>query len=283
MSESIRPIVIKKCRRSLHQSHSSSWKVALADFMTALMTLFLLLWLIASTTPEQRAAIATQFQGDGIMPGSVLLEQGKGENEGLIELEEEKVVEEEEEIDQESQQQIHRIYRQVKSEQARMGRLKRVLEKTIERSSVMREFKDQILLEQTPEGLQVQVVDDKDRPMFDLGSSTPKSYTSTILKQLGAAINLAPNRISISGHTDASRYSRINYSNWELSADRANAARRALIQGGMREKKIDRVVGLAATELLLPDHPMAAKNRRITILVMNRSSESAAYMGAIEP
>ena len=190
---------------------------------------------------------------------------------------------EQEQIDQESRQQISKIYRQVKSEQARMGRLKRVLEQTIERSSVMSQFKDQILLEQTPEGLRVQIVDKKNRPMFDSGGSTPKPYTQKILKQLGATINMAPNKISISGHTDASRYSRINYSNWELSSDRANAARRALIQGGMRERKIDRVVGLAATELFDPDNPKGASNRRISILVMNRSSKTSRYMRAVQP
>lgn len=108
------------------------------------------------------------------------------------------------------------------------------------------------------------------------------SYIVTILKQLGATINLLPNRISISGHTDASRYSRINYSNWGLSSDRVNAACRALVKGGMREGKIDRVVGLAATELFNPKQPKDAVNRRISILVMNRSKGSARYLGAVE-
>mgnify|MGYP005625095397 FL=1 len=100
---------------------------------------------------------------------------------------------------------------------------------------------------------------------------------------MGATINLSPNQISISGHTDASRYSRINYSNWELSSDRANAARRALIKGGMRERKIDRVVGLAATEPFAPDDPKGAVNRRISILVMNRSEGTSRYMGVVSP
>jgi chemotaxis protein MotB len=285
----IQPIIVKKCRRETHHAHSSSWKVALADFMTALMTLFLLLWLIASTTPEQRAAIATQFQGEGVMPGSresSLPEGSSGRSSVLIDMEgsrTEREMLEQQQIDQENRKNISKIYRQVKSEQARMGRLKRVLEQTIERSTVMSQFKDQILLQQTPEGLRVQIVDKKNRPMFDVGGSTPKPYTQNILKQLGATINMAPNRIAISGHTDASRYNRINYSNWELSSDRANAARRALIQGGMREQKIDRVVGLAATEPFEPDNPKGAANRRISILVMNRSAETTRYMDVVQP
>ena len=290
MSSMTQPIVVKKCRRREHQAHSSSWKVALADFMTAMMTLFLLLWLLASTTPEQRAAIATQFQGDGLMPGNkmqILHEKSTGTSNQIIDMggEGRPSVEvlEQKKIDAENRKKISKIYRKVKSEQARMGRLKRVLEQTIQRSSVMKKFKDQILLKQIPEGLRVQIVDKKNRPMFDSGGATPKPYTLTILKQLGGTINMAPNRISISGHTDASRYNRINHSNWELSSDRANAARRALVKGGMREHKIDRVVGLAATELFDVDNPKGASNRRISILVMNRSKETARYMDVIEP
>ena len=283
----VQPIIVKKCRKQLHHAHSSSWKVALADFMTALMTLFLLLWLLASTTPEQREAIATQFQGEGIIQGAKrehLDEINSGSSDQLIDLGGSgQKIEQKEKVERENREKIGEIYRQVKTEQARMARLKRVLEQTIERSSVMSQFKDQILLKQTPEGLRIQVVDKKERPMFDLGGATPKTYTTTILKQLGATINLSPNQISKSGHTDASRYSRINYSNWELSSDRANAARRALIKGGMRERKIDRVVGLAATEPFAPDDPKGAVNRRISILVMNRSEGTSRYMGVVSP
>ncbi len=289
MSQLVQPIIVKKCRRKTHHAHSSSWKVALADFMTAMMTLFLLLWLLASTTPEQRAAIATQFQGEGVMPGSdqiPLSEVQSGTSDHLIDLEgaggETEQTREEAEIERQNRRKISSIYRQVKSEEARMQRLQQVLEQTIERSQVMNQFKDQILLQQTPEGLRIQIVDNKHRPMFDIGGATPKPYTLTTLKQLGSTINLTPNKISISGHTDASRYSRINYSNWELSSDRANAARRALISGGMREQKIDRVVGLAATEPFDKTNPEAAVNRRISILVMNRLGRHSRYLGAIK-
>lgn len=288
MSSMDQPIIVKKCRKSLHHSHSSSWKVALADFMTALMTLFLLLWLLASTTPEQRAAIATQFQGDGLMPGSKQMsldDVDSGTSSQLIDMEGSRTERaeqlEREKVEAENRKEISKIYRKVKSEQARMGRLKRVLEQTIERSSVMSQFKDQILLKQTPQGLRIQIVDEKNRSMFDRGGATPKKHTRKILKQLGATINMAPNKISVSGHTDASRYNRINYSNWELSSDRANAARRSLVRGGMRESKIDRVVGLAATDPLDEDDPKSAVNRRISILVMNRSSQTSRYMDAI--
>ncbi|MFP4683466.1 MAG: OmpA family protein, partial [Ectothiorhodospira sp.] len=118
-------------------------------------------------------------------------------------------------------------------------------------------------------------VDRENRPMFNLGSGRLKDYSRDILEELGQLINRVPNRISITGHTDTRRFQLEDYTNWELSTDRANAARRALITGGMEEDKVARVVGLGSTVLFDRDDPQNPINRRISIIVMNRQTEEA--------
>jgi len=166
-------------------------------------------------------------------------------------------------------------------EQQQLEALKRELEEAISKSQALEPFKDQLLLDLTPEGLRIQIVDKQNRPMFDMGSAALKPYTREILRELSQFINHVPNRISITGHTDTTAYNAVHgYSNWELSADRANAARRALLDGGMTEDKVTRVVGLSSSVLFdrtQPDNPI---NRRISIVVMTRAAEAAALAGA---
>jgi chemotaxis protein MotB len=152
------------------------------------------------------------------------------------------------------------------------------LRKAIAVGQTLEPFKDQLLLDITSEGLRVQIVDKQNRTMFDSGSSALKDYTTQILVELAPYLNRAPNRISLSGHTDAKPYPGTTkfYSNWELSADRANAARRALISGGLDDNKIVRVVGLASSVLFDKDEPLSPVNRRISIIVMTRRAEDAA-------
>jgi len=130
------------------------------------------------------------------------------------------------------------------------------------------EYKDQILMSLTPDGLLIQIVDKESRPMFDLGSSRLKPYIYVILKGIASLINSVPNKISVSGHTDALSFQTMqNFTNWELSAERANAARRALVQNGMSEEKVAEIVGLASSRLLDKKNPTNPINRRISILV----------------
>ena len=142
----------------------------------------------------------------------------------------------------------------------------------------MQQFKKQILLDITSEGLRIQIVDEKNRPMFQLGSAELEPYTKGILHEIGKMLNEVPNKISISGHTDAAVYGGGDrgYSNWELSADRANASRRELITGGMAEGKIVRVIGLSSAVLFTKDDPLNQVNRRISMIVMNKKAEDAA-------
>jgi chemotaxis protein MotB len=157
----------------------------------------------------------------------------------------------------------------------RLDGLLQNLNGAIEQRESLAEYKNQILLDVTGEGVRIQIIDQERRSMFPLGSAVLETFSNDILRELANIINGVPNRISISGHTDVRPYVKANYSNWELSADRANAARRALLQGGLPAEKIGRVVGLASSVLLdreAPDNPV---NRRISIVVMNKRTENA--------
>jgi len=171
--------------------------------------------------------------------------------------------------------------KEVAAEQRRLDELLEELQASIEKSQALKPFKDQLLLDITPEGLRVQIVDKENRPMFALGSSELKWYTKKILREITKNINGVPNKISITGHTDATPFSsdREDYSNWELSADRANAARRELVAAGMQADKVGRVVGLGSSVLFDNENPYNPINRRISIIVMNRATERAISEG----
>jgi chemotaxis protein MotB len=162
-----------------------------------------------------------------------------------------------------------------KLDNERLAALMEALKKGIDERESLAKFKDQILLDVTPEGVRIQIVDHERRSMFPLGSARLENFSSDIIKELAHIISSVPNRISISGHTDVKVYVAVNYTNWELSADRANAARRALIAGGLPVEKIGRVVGLASSVLLDPSAPDSPINRRISIVVMNKRTEQA--------
>jgi chemotaxis protein MotB len=168
----------------------------------------------------------------------------------------------------------------MKAEMARqdakkLAALSAKIQALINNSPKLAEYKSQIRLESTPDGLQIQIVDDQKRPMFDNGSATVKSYMRDILREIGAALNGVENKISLDGHTDRFMYSNADrgYSNWELSADRANASRRELVAAGMPDDKLARVVGMGSSLLLEPNEPLNPANRRIGIIVMTREAE----------
>ncbi len=291
------PIVIKKVVKGGGGHHGGSWKVAYADFVTAMMAFFLLLWLLGITDEVQREGISDWFKNPtGIngpggastsmikLGGSKDIPKGKG-----VKSEQHKP---EVKSDKESRVKTSDIDKiiEVEKDKKRLDQLLEKLKAAIESSDQLKNFKDQLLLEITPDGLRVQIVDRANRPMFDSGSNELKPYTKVILQKLAKIIaKEVPNRISISGHTDATpfpkgyieyedRYGndyRKPYSNWELSADRANAARRELIKGGMPEKQLGRVVGLGSSVLFDKDNPYNPVNRRISIIIMNKDTEEA--------
>jgi chemotaxis protein MotB len=267
-------IIVKKIKKGGHGHHGGAWKVAFADFATAMMAFFLLLWLIASTTKEERAGISEYFS-----PPTQGLADGSGTQADLIDMGGGQKISQGDDSKQDARKPTEKeIQEAVESEKKQLESLMEDLKKLIEESQALKPFKDQLLLDITPEGLRIQIVDKENRPMFDSGSAELKRYTKEILHELAKTINTVPNRISLTGHTDAARFvGRENYSNWELSADRANASRRELIVGGLAAEKIAKVVGLASMVPFDKEHPRSPINRRIAIIVLNKAAEAALF------
>jgi chemotaxis protein MotB len=275
-----RPIVIRKIKKQGGR-HGGAWKIAYADFVTAMMAFFLLMWLLGSATEAQLQGLSEYFQ----TPVKTPLEKarGTGDRTSVIQGGGKDITM--------SAGQVRKVNgekskpRNLKAAQAELERLDKLklqdlktrLEKLIASNETMRDFKNQLLLDITSEGLRIQIVDDKNRPMFALASADLQPYTRDILQKLGGVLNEMPNRISLAGHTDATPYANgeKNYSNWELSADRANASRRQLITGGMNEQKIMRVVGLSSAVLFDKANPANPVNRRISIVVMSHKAAEA--------
>lgn len=280
-------IVIRRVKRQGHGHHGGAWKVAYADFVTAMMAFFLVMWLIGVGTREQRAAISEYFKNPSMTPGSATMAPpGRngpgGASNSMIKMGGAMDMPHGPGHDRQGAAAASTDPKEIekearKQERARLEELMQQLQAAIEKSQALAPFKDQLLLDITSEGLRIQIVDKQNRPMFDLGSAQLRPYTTTILQELSVFINRVPNRISLSGHTDDAAYtSDHHYSNWELSADRANAARRALLSGGLAEDKIARVVGLAASVPFDRANPGDPVNRRISIIVMNRQAEASS-------
>ncbi|WP_144393932.1 flagellar motor protein MotB [Pleionea sediminis] len=266
-AESKRPIIVKKVKKGRHDFHGGSWKVAFADFATAMMAFFLLLWLMGNTDQEQKQAISGYFNdpaGTSATPGSKSIPIGEGgANDAIINLKDPKITEDD--IEDLAEQQ----------ERERLNQLQTQLEELVDTSDAFAAFKEQIIIDITPNGLRIQIVDKDKRPMFDSGSSELKVYSRRILYGLADVLKKVPNKLSITGHTDATPFDLGNYGNWELSADRANAARRALTRGGIPGEKIARVEGFADSVLFDKEHPTSPINRRIAIIVLKQNISDA--------
>jgi chemotaxis protein MotB len=280
--DSTRPIVIKRKKVIAGGAHGGAWKIAYADFVTAMMAFFLLMWLLGSTAKGDLQGIADFFQnplkisqqGGGGSGDATSVLQGGGKDltrqSGQVkrgDVEAKKSTS----FSKEAQAEFRR------KEQERLETLKLEIEKMIEQSPQLAQFKKQMLLDITSEGLRIQIVDEQNRPMFDSSSADLKPYTRDILRQIGKALNGVQNRISLAGHTDAAQFAggEKGFSNWELSANRANASRRELVVGGMDDSKVLRVVGLASTVLFDKNDPLNSVNRRISIVVLNSKTEQA--------
>ncbi len=279
--DSQQPIVVKKVKKTAGGAHGGAWKIAYADFVTAMMAFFLLMWLLGSTTKGDLKGIADYFAQPlkvALMGGS-----GAGESTSVIQGGGKDLTRPEGqakggEAQNDKTPDMKALKAEFeKQERARLENLKASIEAMIEASPTLRQFKNQILLDITSEGLRIQIVDEKNRPMFDSASSELKPYTREILRDIGKMLNAVENRISISGHTDAAPYSGGDrgFGNWELSTNRANASRRELIMGGMDEAKVMRVVGLASTVLYDKADPFNPINRRMSIVVMNKRTEES--------
>jgi len=280
-AKKLQPIIVKKVKKGGHAVHGGAWKIAYADFVTAMMAFFLLMWLLGSTSKGDLKGLSDYFSsplkvamtgGSGaggspsILPGGGAdLAQQAGQSqqgESADPLRKKRAVE--------------KMRAEVAKQDAkRLAALSAKISAAISNSAKLAQYSSQIRLETTPDGLQIQIVDDQGRPMFDSGSAVVKPYMRDILREIGAALNGVENRISLDGHTDQAPYGRgeRGYSNWELSADRANASRRELVDAGMPDDKLVRVTGLASSILLEPQNPLSPVNRRISIMVMTREAE----------
>lgn len=285
MSETKPTVIIRRVKKVKHGGHhGGSWKVAYADFVTAMMAFFMVMWLMAATSKPERAAISEYFRNPSPLAGSSStpapgMAGPGGASTSMIKLGGATDISRGNSSDpfQNQQEAVPTAVQEREREKQRLEALKQELQEAISKSQALEPFKDQLLLDITPEGLRIQIVDQQNRPMFDLGSARLMPYTQTILLELSHFITQVPNRISLTGHTDITAYStHIGYSNWELSADRANAARRTLLEAGMDEAKVARVVGLSSSVLFDKANPQNPINRRISIVVMTKDAEAAA-------
>ncbi|MDX1914532.1 MAG: flagellar motor protein MotB [Methylophilus sp.] len=278
----IAPIVVKKIKKVSGGHHGGAWKIAYADFVTAMMAFFLLMWLLGSSSKSQLEGISEYFKtplkvalqgGPAVAASDSVLKNTGGKDitkkQGQV-----KPVEgakgKEKNVDVNDAKEALK-----KAETAKLEQLKKKIEESIDANETLKKFKDQLLLDITSEGLRVQIVDEQNRPMFASSKADLQPYAREVLHEIGKMLNGVENKISLSGHTDAAPYpdGDRGYSNWELSADRANASRRELIAGGMDETKLLRVVGLSSASLFDKGNPYNPINRRISIIVMNKQAE----------
>ena len=280
-SKKLQPIIVKRVKRGGHAPHGGAWKIAYADFVTAMMAFFLLMWLLGSTTEGDRKGIADYFQnplkvsllsnGSGSGDSSSVVKGGGTDltrSAGQVkrgEIEEKRKTINLQTLKQEARQ----------AEAARLQALQQKMREMVANNPRLAALSSQIRLDMTPDGLRIQIVDEQSRAMFDSGSAVVKPYMQELLHEIAQVLAEVPNRLTLEGHTDATPYSagERGYSNWELSSDRANASRRELLSGGLPEARVLRVQGLASSSLYDREMPLSPVNRRISIIVMNREAE----------
>lgn len=286
-AKKLQPIIVKRIKKGGHAAHGGAWKIAYADFVTAMMAFFLLMWLLGSTTEGDKKGISDYFQsplkvamqgGSGAGASASVVSGGGGDLTQAA-----GQAKRGEGVDKRAKKFASE---QAKAEAAKkdaraLAALSAKIAAAISNNPKLKEFGSQIRIEITPDGLLIQIVDDQKRPMFDSGSAVLKPYMRDILREVGVALMDVDNKISLDGHTDRAPYSNDGrgYSNWELSSDRANASRRELASVGLPEEKLVRVVGMASSLLLVPDDPLSPSNRRISILVMTKEAEERLLGG----
>ncbi|MBW8758716.1 MAG: flagellar motor protein MotB [Burkholderiales bacterium] len=289
-SKKLQPIIIKRVKKGGHVAHGGAWKIAYADFVTAMMAFFLLMWLLGSTTDGDKKGIADYFQsplkialagGSGSGDSNSIL-KGGGESltstvgqikKGEVEATRNTI-------------NLHKLKQeQIRAEVARLENLKQEIQQKLQGNEKLKDISSQIRLDMTRDGLRIQIVDDQNRPMFASGSAQIAPYMKDLLREIGSVLTEVPNHLTLEGHTDAQPFpgGDRGYSNWELSADRANASRRELIAGGLADDRVLRVQGLASSQPFDEKDPLAPTNRRISIIVMNREAEDRMFRTAPEP
>ncbi|MCG4452233.1 flagellar motor protein MotB [Pseudomonas sp. MMS21-TM103] len=277
------PIIVKRVKKVAAGHHGGAWKIAFADFATAMMAFFLVMWLMSVATPEQKKLISGYFKdpiGFSESASPFVIDLGgsptPAPDRTLNQPIDDQTEGEEREIEpaQPAPAPDEADAKAEELEHERLELLLQELQSKVEENPQLQRFKDQILFEITQDGLRIQIMDAENRPMFDSGSARLQPQFEDILLALADTIKAVPNKISISGHTDAKPFAGYGeFGNWELSANRANAARRALIAGGYDEAQVARVVGYASSALYDRDDPLNPVNRRIDIVVLTKKAQ----------
>ena len=292
MNDAQQPIIVKRIKKIAGGSHGGAWKIAYADFVTAMMAFFLMLWLLGSTAQGDLKGISDYFKN----PLKVAMQggQGSGDTSSIIRGGGQDLSRKVGQVrrgdtsarsgtpdaarpGQRDEANPEGLELERQREHRRLVDLKGRIEALIEANTQLRMFRNQILIDIISEGLRIQIVDEQNRPMFDISSDVLRSYSVGLLRAIGGVLNDVDNRISLSGHTDSAQYAggERGFSNWELSSNRANAARRELVAGGLAANKVVRVVGVSDSIHLDIDDPLNPINRRISIIVLNKESEEA--------
>ncbi|MEY4748192.1 MAG: motility protein MotB [Pseudomonadota bacterium] len=287
-AKKLQPIIIKRIKKGGHAAHGGAWKIAYADFVTAMMAFFLLMWLMGSTAEGDKKGIAEYFNTPlkvSLMGGG----SGSGDSSSILKGGGEDLTRSTGQVKAGEVEAEKRTFnlQQLKAEQAaaerrRLEALKAKVEEVLANSPKLATYRGQIRLDMTRDGLRIQIVDDQNRPMFDSGSSEVQPYVRELLRAIGGVLTEVPNKLTLEGHTDAKPMGSggPGYSNWELSSDRANASRRELQAGGLTENRILRVQGLAASVPFDRNDAYNPMNRRISIIVMTREAEDHFFASA---
>ncbi len=287
-AKKLQPIIVKKIKKGGHTPHGGAWKIAYADFVTAMMAFFLLMWLLGSTSEGDKKGLADYFNS----PLKVALLQsgsGAGDASHVIKGGGQDMTRSTGQVkrgDVEAPRNTMNLQalraEQVRAEAAKLEELKQKVEDTLTNNAKLAGLSGQIKLDMTRDGLRIQIVDEQQRPMFASGSAAVQPSMRELLREIGGVLREVPNHLTIEGHTDAALFGGGDrgYSNWELSADRANASRRELMAGGLPEDRTLRIQGLAASVPFDRRDPASPGNRRISIIVMNREAENAMFHSA---
>ncbi|NJR20586.1 MAG: flagellar motor protein MotB [Hyphomonadaceae bacterium] len=280
-----RPIIIKRVKKVAAGHHGGAWKVAYADFVTAMMAFFLLMWLINTSSPEQKRGIADYFApasvsastsgSGGILGGTALGNDGAMQRGSTPLFEQPTTTAQSTQAKDDTTQQGQATSQTQEIAEAALAereasefqQAEMSLRQALQEMPELAELSRNIIVDQTPEGLRIQLVDQEGRPMFEAGEAQPNDRARILLRAVAQIVQALPNRIIISGHTDATPNPNPTSSNWELSAERANAARRVIAASGLGDDRIAQVVGKAGTDPLFPDDPYQAANRRIAIVL----------------
>jgi chemotaxis protein MotB len=284
----VAPIVVKRVKKVVGGGHGGAWKIAYADFVTAMMAFFLLMWVLGSTTSGDLAGISAYFQN----PLRLAMEggQGSGDTRSVVKGGGDNVTKasgQEQRADSNSVQRKMseaEAYEQYNTKQkGQLEEMRAEVEAQIAGDKSLEQYQSQIFMDVSSDGLRIQIVDEKNRPMFESGSSSMPDYAKRLMRVIGKVLAGGAQPLRIEGHTDGKPFpgAASSYTNWELSSDRANAARRELVLGGLETSRVSQVVGFADSVRLNPDDANDPMNRRISITILN--ARAAAKAGAQGP